>query len=150
MKARVESARSTLNQHVRLSIALLGLALTVLVLFVPGSGAILKEKAQVTMGITATPNTREQSPTAALFAAKQIDIAVTYCSASTALEKEAPELTSLVVPPKLDPHPLYGMAVLSNKPPAQRLALLLLSEKGQAIIASQGLVPLTESGPSRP
>jgi len=116
----------------------------------PGSGAILKEKAQVTMGITATPNTREQSPTAALFAAKQIDIAVTYCSASTALEKEAPELTSLVVPPKLDPHPLYGMAVLSNKPPAQRLALLLLSEKGQAIIASQGLVPLTESGPSRP
>ena len=41
MKARVESARSTLNQHVRLSLALLGLALAVLVIFVPGSGAVL-------------------------------------------------------------------------------------------------------------
>ena len=50
------------------------------------------------------------------------------------------------MPPELDPHPLYGMVVLSNKPQAQRLALFILSEKGQAIIASQGLVPLTESG----
>jgi len=41
VKARVESARSTLNQHVRLSIALLGLALAVLILFVPGSHANL-------------------------------------------------------------------------------------------------------------
>jgi molybdate transport system substrate-binding protein len=55
-----------------------------------------------------------------------------------------------VIPPKLDPHPLYGMVVLSNKPQAQRLALLLLSEKGQALIASQRLVPLTESGPTQP
>jgi uncharacterized repeat protein (TIGR01451 family) len=41
VKARVESARSTLNQHVRLSLALLGLAVAVLVLFVSGSGAVL-------------------------------------------------------------------------------------------------------------
>lgn len=116
----------------------------------PGSGAVLKDKAQATMTVTAAPNTPNQSATAALFAAKRIDMAVTYCSASAALEKEAPELTSLVVPSQLDPHPLYGMVVLSNKPQAQRLALLLLSEKGQALIASQGLVPLTESGTARP
>ena len=41
MKARVDSARTTLRHHVRLSIALLGLSLAVLVLFVSGSGANL-------------------------------------------------------------------------------------------------------------
>ncbi len=41
MKARVDSARSSLNQHVRLSLALLGIALAVLVIFVPGSAANL-------------------------------------------------------------------------------------------------------------
>ena len=55
-----------------------------------------------------------------------------------------PELTSLLVPPELDPHPVYGVAVLSAKPEVLRLALFLLSEKGQAIIAKQGLVPLTD------
>jgi molybdate transport system substrate-binding protein len=116
----------------------------------PGKGAVLKEKAQAAMNLTATPGTPNQSPAVALFAAKQIDMSITYCSASAALEKEAPDLTILVVPPQLDPHPLYGVAVLSNKPQAQKLALFLLSEKGQAIIASQGLVPLTESGPTQP
>ena len=116
----------------------------------PGAGAVLKEKAQAVMSLTATPGAPNQSPAAALFASKQIDMSITYCSGAVALLKEAPDLTSLVVPPQLDPHPLYGIAVLSNKPQAQKLALFLLSEKGQAIIASQGLVPLTESGPTQP
>jgi hypothetical protein len=62
------------------------------------------------------------------------------------LQKEVPDLTSLVVPPQLDPHPVYGVAVLSNKQQAMRVALLLLSEKGQGIIAQEGLVPLTDQG----
>ena len=41
MKARVDSARTSLKHHVRLSLALVGLALAVLVIFVPGSGANL-------------------------------------------------------------------------------------------------------------
>jgi hypothetical protein len=40
VKARVESARSSIKQHVRLSLALAGLALAVLVMFVPGSHAV--------------------------------------------------------------------------------------------------------------
>jgi molybdate transport system substrate-binding protein len=116
----------------------------------PGAGAVLKEKAQAAMNLTATPSTPNQNPAAALFASKQIDMSITYCSAWAGLEKEAPDLTNLVIPPQLDPHPLYGVAVLSNKPQAQKLALFLLSEKGQAIIASQGLVPLTDSGPTQP
>jgi ABC-type molybdate transport system substrate-binding protein len=110
----------------------------------PGSGALLKSKAQELMSLTATPTTPTQSP-AALFLTNQVDMSITYCSAAPSLEKEVSGLTSLVVPPQLDPHPLYGAAVLSNKPQALRLALFLLSDKGQAIIAAEGLVPLAET-----
>ena len=55
-----------------------------------------------------------------------------------------PELTSLEVPPQLDPHPIYGMAVLTAKPEAMRLALYLLSARGQEIIAREGLVPILD------
>jgi ABC-type molybdate transport system substrate-binding protein len=110
----------------------------------PGSGAILKEKAQASMSLSAAPATPNQSPYAALFESRQVDMAITYCSGTANLEKEAADLTSLPVPPQLDPHPVYGLAVLSGKPAALRLALFLLSEKGQAIIARAGLVPIAE------
>jgi len=111
----------------------------------PGSGAILKEKAQALMDIKATPATPTQSAAAALFASHQIDLSITYCSGFPALQKEVPELTSFPVPPRLDPHPLYGLAVLSARPEALRLALFLVSEQGQAIIAKEGLVPLASA-----
>lgn len=109
----------------------------------PGSGAILKDKAQALMSVTATPATPTQSAAAALFASHQIDVSLTYCSGFLALQKEAPELTAFPVPPQLDPRPVYGMAVLSDKPGALRLALFLMSEQGQAIIAKNGLVPVS-------
>lgn len=111
----------------------------------PGSGALLKSRAQDLMSLAATPTTPTQSAAAALFLSNQVDMSITYCSAAPSLEKEVSGLTSLVVPPQLDPHPLYGAAVLSNKPQALRLALFLLSDKGQAIIAREGLVPLVEA-----
>jgi hypothetical protein len=74
-------------------------------------------------------------------------MSITYCSGSANLEKELPELASLVVPPQLDPHPVYGLAVLSTRPEALRLALFLLSEKGQTIIAKNHLVPILEAPP---
>jgi molybdate transport system substrate-binding protein len=110
----------------------------------PGAQAILERKAEASMNLVATPATPTQSAAAALFASNAIDISITYCSGVAALEKEVPDLTSLPVPPQLDPHPVYGVAVLSAKPQALRLALYLLSEKGQAIIAKEGLVPLTD------
>ncbi len=116
----------------------------------PGSGAILKAKAQAMMSAVATPQSPTQSAAAALFAAHQIDMSITYCSGTAALEKELPELVSLEVPPQLDPHPLYGMAVLSAKPEVLRLALYLLSGKGQAIVAAAGLVPVVEIPPAAP
>jgi molybdate transport system substrate-binding protein len=115
-----------------------------------GAGAALKEKSQESMNLTGTPGAPTQSPAAALFASKQIDVSITYCSGAANLEKELPELTSLVIPPQLDPHPLYGLIVLSAKPQAQKLALYLLSEKGQDIIQHQGLVPVSALDASHP
>ncbi|HEY4340047.1 MAG TPA: substrate-binding domain-containing protein [Steroidobacteraceae bacterium] len=109
----------------------------------PGVIGVLEKKSEATAKLVATPATPTQSAAAALFATNAIDMSITYCSGTSALEREMPDLTSLVVPPNLDPHPIYGVAVLSSKPEALRLALFLLSEKGQAIIAKQGLVPLT-------
>jgi len=116
----------------------------------PGSGAILKAKAQATMKAVATPQSPAQSAAAALFASHQIDLSITYCSGTPALENELPELVNLEVPPQLDPHPLYGMAVLSSKPEALRLALYLLSGKGQAMVAAAGLVPVVDMPPAPP
>ena len=116
----------------------------------PGSGAVLKEKAQALMSIKATPATPAQSATAALFAAHQIDMTLTYCSGFPSLQKEVPELTSFPVPPPLDPHPVYGLAVLSDKPGALRLALFLMSEQGQALITRNGLVAISGQPDAHP
>jgi molybdate transport system substrate-binding protein len=112
----------------------------------PGAGAILKGKAQALNNVVAASAPSSQSAVA-LFSSNQIDLSITYCSASDAMQKEMPELTSLQVPAQLDPHPIYGIAVLTTKPDAMRLALFLLSDKGQEIIAKAKLIPIIESNP---
>jgi molybdate transport system substrate-binding protein len=107
----------------------------------PGSGAVLKEKAQALMNVKA-PAKPGQHPYAALFEAGLIDASITYCSGVAGMEQDAPGLASLPVPATLDPHPVDGLAVLSAKPAALRLALYLLSEKGQAIVARERLIPV--------
>ena len=114
----------------------------------PGSGAVLKEKAQALMDVKAKTTSPGQHPYAALFESGQVDMAITYCSGIAAMQKDAPDLTSLPVPPQLDPHPVDGLAVLSEKPAAMRLALFLLSEKGQAIVAREGLLPVSDTAPA--
>ncbi len=119
----------------------------------PGSGAALKDKARALMDVRAGAAVPGQSAGAALFASKQVDLSITYCSGVPNLEKELPELTSMDVPPALDPHPIDGMAILSAKPEAMRLALYLVSQRGQEIIAAAGLVPIgqqTLQGPAAP
>jgi ABC-type molybdate transport system substrate-binding protein len=109
----------------------------------PGAGAKLKEKALANMAATATPTAPRQSAAAALFAARLIDVWITYCSASPGVTKEIPGLVSLEVPPALEPHPINGMAVLSERPEVLRLALLLLSERGQTLVTRNGLEALS-------
>lgn len=109
----------------------------------PGADAILKGKAQAVMNATASLAPASQGAVA-LFSSNQIDVSITYCSGSAAMEKEMPELASLKVPAQLDPHPIYGIAVLTTNPAAMRLALFLLSEKGQDIVAKENLIPILE------
>jgi molybdate transport system substrate-binding protein len=111
----------------------------------PAAGATLQEKAQASMSLPMKPATPEQNPMAALFNSHQVDVAISYCSGTAALLREAQQVESLVVPAALDPHPIDGMAVLADRPAVLRLALWLLSEKGQAAVAEQELVPLREA-----
>jgi molybdate transport system substrate-binding protein len=113
----------------------------------PGAGAKLKETAQANMTLTAPAAAPGQSAAAALFAANLIDVWITYCSAAAGVEKEITGLASTEIPPALDPHPMNGLAVLSDRPEVLRLAVLLLSEEGQAIVARNGLVPVGATDP---
>ncbi len=110
----------------------------------PGAGKTLKAKGEASWPLAAQP-AQGQTAQAALFAQDKIDLVIIYCSA--AVEKELPDiLASFPVPAALDPHPQYGVAVLSDRPEVLRTALYLLSEKGQAIVAKNGLIPLTGDG----
>ncbi len=108
----------------------------------PGAGQILRDKAQ---RLRDSLNTTPPTPAASLFLSNQIDMMVSYCSGAPAIEKQVPGLTTIAIPPELEPQPVYGMAVLSSKPSAMRLALFLLSEKGQAIVKSSGLLPILDA-----
>ncbi len=111
----------------------------------PGAGRILRDKSRSLMDVLkTTPPVTGRSAAASLFRGKQIDLMVTYCSAAASLEKEADGLATLPFPPELEPGPVYGLAVLSARPAALRLALMLLSEDGQAMLAHAGLLPLLE------
>lgn len=112
----------------------------------PGAGKALRAKADAQMAASAPATIPGQNATAALFAAQRIDVAVTYCSASADLAKAAPGLTSIAVPAAFDPKPVFGIALLTAKPAALRLALLLLSDAGQAALTSAGLIPLADGG----
>ncbi len=105
----------------------------------PGAGKMLRDAAQsLREALSAAP----RASVASLFQSNQIDMAISYCSGTSAVEKEMPELTATAFPSELEPQPVDGIAVLSSKPAAMRLALLLLSEKGQAIVKKAGLLPL--------
>ena len=111
----------------------------------PGAGNTLRGKAQELAAVTpSTPPAPGKSPLAALFAENKIDMMIAYCSGVETLQQDVPDLVGVPFPADLDPHPVYGMAVLSAKPEALRLALFLLSSAGQDIVHKAGLVPLQE------
>lgn len=113
----------------------------------PGAGARLKARAKVVRNGTAS---LAPGPDhfARLFTDHRIDLLVTYCSGVPKLERQDPALTAFEVPARLDPHPVDGMAVLSDRPAVLRVALYLMSVRGQAIIADNGLVPIAGPDPA--
>jgi molybdate transport system substrate-binding protein len=108
-----------------------------------GAGQLLRDKAQSAAEATKSAQpVAGHSAGASLFLNNQIDMMISYCSGAPGIEKEVPDVATLAFPPALEPQPVYGLDVLSAKPEAMRLALFLLSEKGQAIVRQAGLMPL--------
>ena len=79
---------------------------------------------------------------ATIFLGDHADALLPYCSGTGANAKEVLGLVSLPVPDALQVGPVYGLAILSEWAEAMRLALFMLSERGQAILARGGLLPL--------
>ncbi|HYM02954.1 MAG TPA: substrate-binding domain-containing protein [Stellaceae bacterium] len=112
----------------------------------PGAGRTLRAKAQRAAEAEASAAPQPGlAGVVSLFRNDRIDLMVTYCSVRSALEQVMPEITTVMLPPELDPHPVYAMAVLSARPSALRLALFLLSEQGQSIVSRTGLLPLLDA-----
>ncbi len=108
-----------------------------------GSGAVLRAKMERTAEETkSTPNLPGHSAVGTQFLNNQIDMMIAYCSGAPALEKEVPAVVSLPFPAALEPKPVDGLVVLSPKPAAMRVALFLLSERGQEIVRQAGLLPV--------
>jgi molybdate transport system substrate-binding protein len=106
----------------------------------PGSGAILEAKAQQLFGgatSAAPPNGSD------LFAwhigQGRADIMVSYCSAGADFEKALPGAMVVHLPPELETAADYGLTLLPTKnDSAASLALFMLSQDGQKILAKSG------------
>ncbi len=109
----------------------------------PGAEATLTGKGLMLLGGPGSMAPKlGRSPAAAIFLADQADALLYYCSGAAAAAAEVPGLVSVPLPDTLEVGPVYGLAILSDRPEAARLALFMLSERGQAILARGGLLPL--------
>jgi ABC-type molybdate transport system substrate-binding protein len=108
-----------------------------------GAEAVLAKKSLMLLG---GPGTMAPQPghtaAAAIFLGDHADALLYYCSGTEAVAREVPALASIPVPDALEVGPVYGLAVMSDRPESNRLALFMLSERGQAIIAKGGLLPI--------
>ncbi len=111
----------------------------------PGAQAALNDKALLLLGgpdsMTPQPG---HSPAATIFLGHHADALLYYCSGTNATAHEVPGLVSIPVPDALKVAPVYGMAVLTARPEAARLALFIVSERGQTILTQADLLPLVE------
>ncbi len=111
----------------------------------PGAEKILTDKTLLLLGgpssMTPQPG---HSPIGSIFLGNHADALLYYCSGAVAAAKEVPGLVSLPVPDALEVGPVYGLTVLTGRPEAERLALFMVSEQGQAILARSGLLPLMQ------
>ncbi len=117
----------------------------------PGAAATLSAKAQRLPGPpdagAAAPSGEAHSPAASAFLHGKTDLLIDFCSVGATVLREVPELTSTPLPAELAVHPVYGLVVLHPTRLATRLALFILSAKGQAILADAGLLPLAPAAP---
>ena len=106
----------------------------------PGARAVLEGKALKLLGSPgAMVPIAGRSPTATVFLSDRADALLYYCSGQDATTREVPGLSVTELPPALAVTATYGMSVMSDNPDALRLAVFILSDRGQAVLAKHGL-----------
>ncbi len=114
----------------------------------PGARAVLATKAMHLLGAPgAMVPVAGCSPAAAIFLSDRADALLYYCGGRAALLKEASDLAFVPLPTDLTVPATYSMTLLTDNPDAMTLALFVLSEKGQGILARHDLIPIAASGP---
>jgi ABC-type molybdate transport system substrate-binding protein len=113
----------------------------------PGAKAALENKALKLVGGPDTPLLIPgHGAVQGVFLANRADVMLGYCSGSEPIMQEIPGLTNVALPPALTVGPAYGMIVLSDNPMADRFALFVMSEQGQAILQRHGFDPIGLAG----
>ncbi len=105
-----------------------------------GAGAALSAKAQRLLTASGSGG---HSPAATIFLSHKADALVDFCSQEASLRGEAPDIVATSLPAALSVASTYGLVVLRPSRAAMRLALFMLSARGQSILADAGLVPLS-------
>jgi molybdate transport system substrate-binding protein len=106
----------------------------------PGARALLDAKALRLPGkATTVPG---HGMAASIFLGNQADAMLSYCTGAPAVLKEVPDVTVTPLPASLEVRPTNGLTVLASSPEAMRLALFILSEPGQAILAKHKFLPV--------
>jgi molybdate transport system substrate-binding protein len=121
----------------------------------PGSGAVLKAKAQqIVGGKIETGASGPKLSAGQSMVQHHVDVTIGYCS-SHDIEAD-PSVVKVVVPPKLSVPVDYGMTVLTRsadpiqREAAERLALFLLSPKAQSDMVPYGFIPIAVAGAEPP
>jgi ABC-type molybdate transport system substrate-binding protein len=109
----------------------------------PGAKATLESKSLTLVGgPDSKPLVAGHGQVEGVFLANRADMMLGYCSGSPAVMRDVPGLVSVPLPPVLTVDPAYGMVVLTDNPLADRFAVFVMSEQGQAILTHDGFVPV--------
>ncbi|WP_108522630.1 molybdate ABC transporter substrate-binding protein [Bradyrhizobium algeriense] len=117
-----------------------------------GSRKALEQKAQqLTGGPSSAPGPAGRSVYGWHVAEGRADIFLTYCTGGLVAQRESPGQQIVSLPEPLAVGADYGMTVMNDSPPAaHRLALFIVSAKGQQILAKHGFsVPALSQGEQR-
>ncbi|TBW40311.1 molybdate ABC transporter substrate-binding protein [Siculibacillus lacustris] len=111
----------------------------------PGAEAALKAKArQLVGGPTSEKIPAGKSAVPYMFETGRADLFVAYCTTGKAAADAGVALTLVELPPALAQTADYGLVVLKGAPrDADRFALFLLSESGQAVLGKWGFAVTT-------
>lgn len=109
----------------------------------PGAREMLERKAlQLVGGPDSKPLVPGRAAIEGIFLSGRADMMLGYCSSGVPVVRAMPDLVNVPLPAELSVGPAYGLVVLTDDPEAARLALFVLSERGQAILGRYGFDPI--------